>query len=145
MAKYVVVINTKTLFKAFCHQMSFMSINQVICFMFDLENPLAIDNIPIGLWRYQIARFIVHEGSIFIIHSHLPTWSRQRFLKRMRLTRCGGESVANCAIGVHFRLENPGLKTSVRRCKSWISNIGWCRRSQRRIQDGFKCRNRTRS
>jgi hypothetical protein len=54
----------------------------------------------------------------------------------VRLTRCGGESVANRAIAIHFRFVNPSLKMSERCCRSGSRDVGQCRRSQCQIQGG---------
>ena len=55
------------LLQFFCDQMSFVSINSPIRFVFKFVNPFIVDNITIKS-RDKVQCIVVHEGSEFFFH-----------------------------------------------------------------------------
>jgi hypothetical protein len=113
-----------------------VTIHNAICFLLDLVNPLAINEITTGLWRNQSPGLVPLESIILILHSRLTMRDRHRFLHIIWFTRRCQICVTDRAIGELLWFTNPSLKMSSRGCYKWLRCWSF-RRSQCRNQGGF--------
>ena len=66
--KSVIIVNTFSLLETLGDETGFVSINRSICFIFQLENPLAINYVEAGSMRYKAPRIIAMQGRNLIVH-----------------------------------------------------------------------------
>lgn len=100
------IINTKLLFKPFGDQARFVSINCTVSPMFELEYPLAIDQVAARRRRNEVPGSVRHESLVFCIHSTAPIHISGGVDVRARLgsgqrglTPSTGRTVGNGAVG----------------------------------------------